>query len=187
MLSQNAVSSFKSMFPPPPARSSSEQSGRKQTPAKAEVGRKANNAAEHTAILSFMCSIFLLIFFISLLPRRARLSEQLSTMCQSLRVALFFIWATKCPEWLIKILSLLSFKALVPSLFAKREMEGVRSRHTLKHGADNLPCRSFSGLTRESISQPARCLFLYGLPDRSPAMTLLLLYHKKVLMSSICE
>ena len=34
-------------------------------------------------------------------------------------------------------------------------------------------------VTRESISQPARCLFLYGLPDRSPAMTLLILYHSK--------
>ena len=57
---------------PPPARLSSAQSGRKQTPAKAlEGGRRTEKAAAtaktDTAEFSFMCSI-VLMFFIGFLP-----------------------------------------------------------------------------------------------------------------------
>ena len=165
------------MFPPPPANSSSEQSGRKQTPAKAEVGRKANNAAEHTAILSFMCSIFLLIFFIGLLPKQACLTRSSVNAVPKLTRCFFLYLNSSVPRMVNKN----SFLVVIQSTFFV--IFPVEATRSLNHGAGNSPrtCRAghSRAAPRESISQPARCLFLYGLPDRSPAMTLLILYHNK--------
>ena len=124
-----------------------------------------------------MCSIFLLMFFIGFLPKQTCFTRSAVNAVPKLSRCSFFSVTHSVPRMVNKN----SFLVVIQSTFFV--IFPVEATRSLNHGAGNSPrtCRAghSRAAPRESISQPARCLFLYGLPDRSPAMTLLLLYHKK--------